>query len=204
MVISRDFMKSGKTFSKSVQLMEELQIFSEGINAFLQHIDPTQFSCLKEAREKAESKYPYVKMVDKVDPLLMEGRAIMWNRMTPDHKDLRDPKVAWAALVVLGWITSGWLLFRQLNLKVRYQPGDVVWLRGAILNHEVDVWEGEQRICVAHFTHESYFKDLGLECRTAPGITPTEVTVNHTNHGRKRKQGPIMDTEVTKRCRRKK
>ena len=118
MVISRDFMKSGKTFSKSVQLMEELQIFSEGINAFLQHIDPTQFSCLKEAREKAESKYPYVKMVDKVDPLLMEGRAIMWNRMTPDHKDLRDPKVAWAALVVLGRITSGWLLFRQLNLKV--------------------------------------------------------------------------------------
>ena len=84
MVISRDFMKSGKTFSKSVQLMEELQIFLEGINAFLQHIDPTQFFCLKEAREKAESKYPYIKMVDKVDLLLMEGRAIMWNRMTPD------------------------------------------------------------------------------------------------------------------------
>ncbi|KAF5359966.1 hypothetical protein D9757_012147 [Collybiopsis confluens] len=177
MVPSRDFIKSGKAFSKSMELLNELRFFSFGINSFLKTIDPTQYKSLQDARNKGHAQYPFLKMIDTVDPLLMEGRAIMWNRITPDHKDSRDPLVAWAALVVLGRIKSGFLFFRQLNLKVRYQAGDVVWLRGAILDHEVDVWDGEQRICVAHFTHQSYFADLGCECLTAPGVTPTEPPV---------------------------
>jgi hypothetical protein len=174
MVISQDFMRTGKAFGKSMQLLQELQVFSQTINFLLKNIDPTQFACLEEARTVADAKYPYVKAVNQLDPLLMEGRAIMWNRTTPKHKDIRDPKLAWAALVVLGWITSGWLLFPQLKLKVRYQPGDIVYLRGAVLDHKVSVWKGKQRICVAHFTHESYFRDLGLTCRTAPGVPPTD------------------------------
>ncbi|KIK60603.1 hypothetical protein GYMLUDRAFT_244177 [Collybiopsis luxurians FD-317 M1] len=174
MVISRDFTKSGKAFSKSLELLDELQVFSRGINSFLQNIDPIQHASLEAARTRAEEKYTYVKLVDSVDPLLMEGRAVMWNRMTPDHKDTRDPEVAWAALAVLGQIKSGWLIFRQLNLKVRYRPGDIVWLRGAILDHEVDVWEGEQRISIAHFTHKSYFDDLNVTCLTARGAIPTD------------------------------
>jgi hypothetical protein len=174
MVVSKDFTRSGKAFSQSASLLKEFQIFSESINLFLSDIDPAQYASLKKARALAEDKYPFVQMLDRFDPLLMEGQAIMWNRTTPDHKDLRDPKVGWAALVVLGNITSGWLIFRQLNLKVRYQSGDMVWLRGAILDHEVDVWEGEHRICVAHFTHQSYFHDLGLACETVPGVPPTD------------------------------
>ncbi|KAF5359970.1 hypothetical protein D9757_012159 [Collybiopsis confluens] len=177
MVPSRDFIKSGKAFSKSMELLNELRFFSFGINSFLKTIDPTQYKLLQDARNKGHAQYPFLKMIDTVDPLLMEGRAIMWNRITPDHKDSRDPLVAWAALVVLGRIKSGFLFFRQLNLKVRYQAGDVVWLRGAILDHEVDVWDGEQRICVAHFTHQSYFADLDCECLTGPGVTPTEPPV---------------------------
>ena len=172
MVVSKDMIKSGKAFSQTIQLLEELQVFSESMNAFLAHIDPAQHECLKAARALAEEKYPYVKMMDSLDPLLMEGRAIMWNRLMPDHRDHRDPKVAWAAFVVLGHTKSGWLFFQQLNLRVRYQPGDVVWLQGAILDHEVEVWEGEQRISIAQFMHKSYFKDLGLVCVTSPGVVP--------------------------------
>src|SRR5579875_1962105 len=187
MVISQDFTRSGKVFSQSMKLLKALQVFSHSVNAFLEAIDPTQSTCLKIARTRAEEKYAYVNMVDKLDPLLMEGRAIMWNRLTPDHKDIRDPLVAWACLVVLGRIKTGWLFFRQLNLRVRYQPGDMVWLRGAILDHEVELWEGEQRICIAHFTHKSYFEELGLVCVSAPGVVPLETSPsqkrkrNHTD-----------------------
>ncbi|KAF5344979.1 hypothetical protein D9757_013787 [Collybiopsis confluens] len=190
MVPSRDFLKSGPAFCQSVELLDHLRVFSAGINAFLRVMDPTQYRSLREAQKEGHKKYPYLRMVDSVDPLLMEGRAVMWNRTTSDHQDIGDPKVAWAALVVLGKIRSGWLIFRQLNLKVRYQPGDVVWLRGAILDHEVDVWEGEQRICVAHFTHQSYFNDLGVVCSTAPGVEPTDPPppTNSATSNRKRKK----------------
>ncbi|KAJ3990831.1 hypothetical protein F5050DRAFT_1813386 [Lentinula boryana] len=40
MVISHDFTKSGIAFSKSLELLTELQLFSQGINSFLKNIDP--------------------------------------------------------------------------------------------------------------------------------------------------------------------
>ncbi|KAJ3727846.1 hypothetical protein C8R42DRAFT_638943 [Lentinula raphanica] len=127
---------------------------------------------LTEARAKAEEKYAFVETLDAIDPLLMEGRALMFNRMTPGHVDRRDPPKAWACLVVLGRITSGYLYLKQLKLRLRYTPGVVVWLRGALLDHEVEAWEGEQRIAIAHFTHQAYFEDLGLQCETQPGRPP--------------------------------
>lgn len=101
-----------------------------------------------------------------IDPLLMEGRAIIYNRTTPNHGDVRDPRIGWSCLVLLGLTTWGTLFIRRLNLRVRYKPGDIVWIRGHILEHEVEVWEGPQRICIAHFTHNSLFTFFGVECET--------------------------------------
>jgi hypothetical protein len=83
----------------------------------------------------------------------------------------------------------------------------------------VEAWEGEQRICVAHFTHQSYFKDLGVVCQTAPGVASTssvlsqETSQKLEQHGsphtkgqnqkrkKKRKRGVTEDRDRKKKGR---
>lgn len=140
------------------------------MNEWFRNIDPTQYVSLETLMAKVEKSHPYMKALNMLDPLKMEGRAIMYNRTTPNHHDVKDSHVAWACLVLLGRIIKGTLYFPRLNLRVRYIPGDVVWLRGSILDHEVEVWEGPQRICVAHFTHNSLFTFFNVKCDTGKAV----------------------------------
>ncbi|KAE9402357.1 hypothetical protein BT96DRAFT_816679 [Gymnopus androsaceus JB14] len=105
----------------------------------------------------------------------MEGRAIIFNRTTPTHHAHCNPPKAWACLVVLGWITAGMLYFPHLNLRMHYLRGDLMWLQGYMLEHEVEVWEGPQRICIAHFTHQSLYDFFEVECKTGKAPAPYYV-----------------------------
>ena len=37
----------------------------------------------------------------------------------------------------------------------------MIFLRGGILPHEVEAWEGGQRVLLAHFTHKSLWDEFG-------------------------------------------
>lgn len=137
---------------------------SHKVNAILEALDPAQYSALKKLVKLVKEKYPHVAALEAVDPLLMEGRAIMFNRETPEHVDGLDPDTAWAILVIMGSFTEGVLIVRRLGLRVRYIPGDTVCIRGHILPHEVEMWVGGQRISIVHFTHGSLWDAFGMEC----------------------------------------
>lgn len=135
------------------------------MNALLKNIDPKQFHALEELRQKSIDDHPYVKALASIDNLIMEGRAIMYNRQTPLHHDRQDPFKSWATMITLGKFTKGGTLkIPRLNLRIRYLPADVVVLRGRILPHEVEEWEGGQRISIAHFTHDSLWRSYNMEC----------------------------------------
>lgn len=145
--------------------MAEMEILSRGVNALLQNISPEQFSSLKDLHKKATSQHPFLKGFSTVDPLLMEGRAIMFNRKTPLHADRKDPLNSWAVMTTLGCFTNGGqLCVPRLRLRMRYLPGDAVAIRGRILAHEVEEWGAGQRISVAHFTHDSLWHSYGMTC----------------------------------------
>lgn len=171
-VISGDYLQTASGFHHATALLSNLTFLSIRVNEWLRVIDPLQYQSLETLMTKVEKDHPYMKALKILDPLLMEGRAIMYNRTTPPHRDSRDPRVAWSCLVVLGRITSGALFISRLNLRVRYMPGDVVWIRGHLLEHEVEVWEGAQRICIAHFTHNSMFTYFEVECKTGKAVLP--------------------------------
>ncbi|KAJ6562938.1 hypothetical protein B0H10DRAFT_2239742 [Mycena sp. CBHHK59/15] len=40
------------------------------------------------------------------------------------------------------------------NLRMRYEAGDLILLRGRALKHEIEEFTDGQRISVAHFTHQ--------------------------------------------------
>lgn len=114
--------------------------------------------------EKVREKYPHARALAALDPLQMEGRAIMFNRKTPVHPDRQDPHRSWALLVTLGQCCGGKMYIPRLNLRLRYDPGDLVAVRGKPLPHGVEAWSGGQRISIAHFTHQSLWDEFDLTC----------------------------------------
>ncbi|KAF9015986.1 hypothetical protein BDZ89DRAFT_1141795 [Hymenopellis radicata] len=162
--ISISFLKTGAQFNNATTLVDHLRLLSVRVNQLLKSIDPPQFAALQTLVQRVEATYPHVKALGTIDPLLMEGHAIQFNRTTPNHVDRLDPLKGWAIIVVLGRVRVGTLFFPRLNLRVRYVSGVGVALRGRLLKHEVEVWEGEQRISIAHFTHIDLWNLYKLEC----------------------------------------
>lgn len=163
--ISADFLKSATRFGLATRLLHDLSYLSIAVNESYHQIDPQQFKSLEKLRHLAEMQHPYLRGMSTYDPLIAEGRAIMYNRQTPNHPDRNDPLKSWACMVTLGHFTQGGELYiERLNLVIRYLPGDMIWVRGRILPHEVWEWNDGQRISIAHFTHETLWRSYGMEC----------------------------------------
>ncbi|KAE9387547.1 hypothetical protein BT96DRAFT_837465, partial [Gymnopus androsaceus JB14] len=171
-VISKDLVQTCGGFHHATALLAELSLLSLKVNAWLQNIDPIQHYSQETLMGKVKDSYPYMRALKVLDPLLMEGRAIMFNRTTPAHRDHRDPPKAWACLVALGWITAGTLYFPCLNLRVHYLPGDVVWLRGYMLEHDSLRSFPHLHLCIAHFTHQSLYDCFEVEYETDKAPAP--------------------------------
>ena len=143
--------------------MPALGLLSHRVNDALEFADPDHFSALQELREKAEAELPFLKMLNTNDPLLMEGRELMYNHKTPLHADSSDPVAGWAALAAVGPFKGGALGVPCVNLRMRYEAGDLILLRGRALKHEIEEFTDGQRISVAHFTHQSMWDQFSVE-----------------------------------------
>jgi hypothetical protein len=163
-VASKDILQSGKRFSLATTVMDDMKLNSHRINFILKYLDPKQYRALSQLRDAVNKKYAFTKALDAIDPLLMEGRAIMWNRQTPLHPDSADPVTAWVGMQVLGRFRKGCLWIPRLQLRLLYEPGAIIFLRGHILPHEVEAWEGGQRVSIVFFTHQSLWDEFGMSC----------------------------------------
>ena len=161
---SADCLKSGGTFARTAELYQQLHLLSEKINDAIRLADPKFFSALSQLSEISKAKHSSLAVWASVDPLLMEGRELLFNRLSGRHRDSQDPPLAYAGLYGAGSFTSGGFLYlREPNLHVRLLPGDFVLLRGRVLQHEIEPWDGGQRISIPHFTHTSLWRDCGLD-----------------------------------------
>jgi hypothetical protein len=162
-VPSPETFKKGGAFSHTAKLYRELELLSKRINEAIERADPAFFQALSELHKRATAKHAGLAAWTSVDPLLFEGRELLFNRISGRHRDHLDPKLAYAGLFAAGNFTSGgYIHFPQLNLRVRLLPGDFVLIRGRVLEHEIEAWEGGQRISIPHFTHTSLWRDCGL------------------------------------------
>jgi hypothetical protein len=135
------------------------------LRTIVEVFSPTQHKAIKALMDKVSEKYSHAKALSALDPMYIEGKAIMFNRQTPEHKDRQDPINSWALLLCLGsFATGGCLVIPKLKLRMRFLPGDVILLRGRVLEHYVEAWGTGQRISIAHFTHESLWKEFDMTC----------------------------------------
>ena len=163
-VPSADCLTKGGAFTRTADLYREFDVLSKKINETISLVDPTFFSALCQLSQVSKAKHSVLAVWASVDPLLMEGRELLFNRQSGIHRDSQDPPLAYAGLYAAGNFTAGGsLYFRQLNLRVRLLPGDFILLRGRVLEHEIESWEGGQCISIPHFTHTSLWRNCHLD-----------------------------------------
>ncbi|KAJ7653842.1 hypothetical protein B0H17DRAFT_1146949 [Mycena rosella] len=138
--VASHILKSGRNFSASLALISQLHLISYRVDAMLQYGDEAHFEACKKLRAEAEKRHKFLKVIGSDDPLVMEGREIMYNRQTPLHPDKSDHKRGWAVLVVVGPFTGGALHIPCLNLHMSYTNGTMIMIRGKVLPHEVEAF----------------------------------------------------------------
>ena len=86
-------------------------------------------------------------------------RALLFNLETHAHRDLRDDRNGYAVISVFGSFVGGDFVVPSLGLKFSFQPGDVIFIKGQMLQHFITPWSGEtdkgERFCITHFRHQS-------------------------------------------------
>jgi hypothetical protein len=161
--VGSHMLQSTSTFAATSELIEDLQLLSYLANFYLEAIDPKVYRAHVELNNKILQKYAFARMLHNVDPLLQTGRSLIFNRMTPDHADMSDHPCGWSILFCLGTAKGGWLVIRRLGIRIYYDPGAVIIVRGRILHHHVEGFDEGQRVIVAHFTHETSFHEFDVE-----------------------------------------
>ncbi|KAF8056930.1 hypothetical protein FPV67DRAFT_1677684 [Lyophyllum atratum] len=119
---SKDSMSTGTILSSTMQLYQELTPVSQRVNEAIYRADPDFHANLVRLREAQETKHPVMKAFNAVDPLLFEGRELLFNRKSGLHTDSQDPLGAYAGLLAAGSFTGGYVHLPQLNLRDTQHP----------------------------------------------------------------------------------
>lgn len=169
-ILSKPQLGSCVNYSACALVVSEISLLSERVNETLRCLDPEAHTSHQELAQSLSKAYPHVRARAAIDPILFQGRSIIFNRQTPNHFDTKDPKLGWNPLTVAGAFTGGRLRIRRLGLRMWFGGGACAFVRGAILEHEIEEFDGGQRISIAHFCHDSLWKEMGITLRSS-GIT---------------------------------
>jgi hypothetical protein len=155
-------MRTGKIWTGTCTLIRELGLLSHRVNACFKYLVPKYHASLLKFREEHSKSQSGIEVIASIDPLLVEGRELLYNVRLPEHTDRQDPRKSMAAFTVFGEFQGGYVLYRTLGFRVRFGAGDFNLLRGRVVPHEIEAFAG-QRIAIPHFTHTSCWRALGME-----------------------------------------
>jgi len=100
-------------------------------------------------------------------------RAFLFNLDTHAHRDLRDVRDGYATIAVFGSFRGGEFVVPELGIKFPFQPGDVIFIKGQMLQHFVTPWTGKEgkgeRFCITHFTHQALLDFVDKEVSRSEG-----------------------------------
>ena len=143
-------------------ITRQLASLSARVNAVLQFGDPEHYAEAVRLRKKLKANIASYNNFATEDLLIYEGREILYNRTSTLHTDSSDPQNGWAILTAFGTFKGGYVRLPNLGLRIRLEPGDAIALRGRVIPHEVEAWDGGQRISIPHFTHSSVWRSMGF------------------------------------------
>lgn len=161
--VGADVLKTAQAYQDVSELLLKLGIVSCHVNSFLFHADHTHFLNASALRNKVINTMASQRALAAIDPLIYEGREVLFNRVSPLHTDRQDPEYSWAVLCAFGNNDPVQFSLPQLNLRLSFKPGDMIAIRGRGLKHQTSRWEKGQRIVLPHFTHSKVWRSWGDE-----------------------------------------
>ena len=175
-MVCADIRKTGQSYEGAFKLFAELDLVNSFCTTALLALDPLQYGLLRKVYDWRLSECKSQVAIAALDKYnLWEGREIMFNRWSEPHFDQHDAHFSWACLVYFGDFKMATMKFRQINTEVHLRPGDVVFMRGRDLLHEVPDWGDGQRHFMVYFTHESLWDAAGVD-RTGSTTLPCDST----------------------------
>ena len=150
---------SGRKFAVATTALSDFKLIAKRLNKILEVLDPGAASQYLKLWQTGMDKVPYLRAFDAVDLSYWQGMMILFNSRTPRHRDNQCSPAEWTPLHAAGTFTGGGCLYaHDLKLRIRYLPGDLIFLKGYSLSHSVEQWTGGQRISAVYFTHHSVWK----------------------------------------------
>jgi hypothetical protein len=144
-----------------MELLRGLNPLTSIINCVMENLDEKENKELEKLCEILAKKASF-SALHSISPSLHEGVGVVYNRRSGKHNDRLNTPDTWTPMCVLGWFKGGELFLENLGLKIRFQPGDLIVIKGKEEIHEVKEWAGKLRITVVYFTHLSVWKEAGL------------------------------------------
>ena len=132
---------------------------ADKISVLLAAVDPDTWKEYREVYVKMASyrMYSYLRDWDPSNIQCFVGHYILVNVLTTIHRDLKDPKEGWVAMLVLGNFAGGNLCLPEMNVALPYQPGDVVFIRSWALQHFIRRYQGIERYVIVFSTPATLF-----------------------------------------------
>lgn len=164
-------MQTAQAHHSATDLLLNLGIISHHVNAFLYHADNAHYHQAAALRQHYINNIASQAAFSSIDPLVYEGREVIFNKVNLLHTDRQDPPYSWAVLTAFGNTTSVILRLPQLNMSVAFNPGDMLAIRGRVLKHSTTRWKTGQRIVIPHFTHASSWRYASNDSVFSRGMT---------------------------------
>ncbi|KAG9075284.1 hypothetical protein FS749_013068 [Ceratobasidium sp. UAMH 11750] len=129
--------------------------FYESVTRCKQHIlDAVRPPPPQEVVEKWESIYPHL--------------ALGYNRATHRHRDCGGVVHGLDCLLLTGDFAGSTLVLPDVNVHAEWAPGDFCAFDGKLFTHEVEPWQGKERMCFIYFVKRNIFEHFGLPSPLEP------------------------------------
>lgn len=119
-------------------------------------------------------------------PSAFSGIGVIVNRVTPAHRDRGASAPVFDLLASMGLHKSATISLPDVQADLSYGPGTILLVCGRVLRHEVQIWDGGERICVAHYMRDNVHNRLGLQ---RPDWVYTNMYYSLMDEGYRSRQG---------------
>jgi hypothetical protein len=160
---SSSMVKSCKQFNESTELLRNLNPLTEIINCIMKEFDPEEAKELDELCDILNRENASLQAVHFISPSLHEGIAIIINcSRSGEHVDHSNTPGTWTPMIVIGSFSGGKIVLKSQGVRLRYNTGDFIMIKGREEFHEIEEWSRMLRMFYVYFTHESIWKEAGL------------------------------------------
>jgi hypothetical protein len=196
-LVSRDFIGTAGRLSRTYSLFQSLAELTDQLCVLFAAFDIEAWSSARRFMAGLNHFHLETNICKTSEYECWAHRALLFNQETRTHRDCRDAIFGYTVIVAFGSFIGGEFVLPQLGLKFPHQPGDVIFVKGQLLQHFVTQWKprvkGGERFCITHFTHqnlidsvEKQLEEVGLLDKRFSGKTPkaeTKRTVNSEDTG---------------------